>query len=357
MKKFLALVLALCMVFALCTVGASADDVKKIGVAFPDRANQRWVTEGDIIVEALTAEGYKVETQYAEGDVQTQISQIENMIASGVDCLVITAIDSGSLNNVLELAKEQEIPVICYDRLITGTPNVEYYVTFDNVKVGEICTQTALEMAGIAEATKEDPVYIEVFTGDVADTNAHTYYKGVMNVLQPYLDEGTACVKSGQVSIDQCAIAGWSQDNALARLENIISGYYSDGTKIEAVVAPADLFTYAFVAGFESAGYVLGEDWPISCGQDGEIMAVKNILAGKTTFTSFRDGRIECGKLIPMIKAVLEGTEPEINDTTSFDNGAKVVPAYVCQTTIVTAENAVEVLVDGGYYTAEQLGL
>jgi len=378
MKKFLALTMALCMLFALCACGQAAApaaapaadsapaadaapaapaEVKKIGVAFPDRAVQRWVTEGQIIIDAMAKEGYSADVQYAEGDVQMQISQMENMISSGVDCLVVTAIDSGSLNNVLQLAADQGIPVICYDRLVTGTPNVDYYVTFDNVRVGEICTKTALERAGVADATPEDPIYVEIFTGDVADTNSHTYYKGVMNILQDYLDAGTVVVKSGQIDIDQIAITGWSQDNALARLEDIISGYYSDGTHLDAVIGPADVFTYAYVAAFESAGYTVGEDWPISCGQDGEVMAVKNILAGKTSFTSFRDGRVECGQLLPLVRAVLEGTEPEINDTTSFDNGVKVVPAYVCQTTIVDADNAVEVLVDGGFYTADQLGL
>ncbi len=356
MKKFFAIVLAMCMVFSLA-ITASAASEKRIGVAFPDRAVQRWVTEGEILKEAMAENGYKAEVQYAEGDVQTQISQIENMISSGVDCLVITAIDSGALNNVLELAAEQGIPVICYDRLITGTPNVDYFVTFDNVKVGELCTATALELAGVNEATAEDPVTFEIFTGDVADVNAHTYFQGVMNALQPHLDDGTVVVKSGQITIDQCSIEGWSQDNALARIENLISGFYSDGTHLDAVVAPADLFTYAFVAGFESAGYEVGVDWPINCGQDGEIMAVKNILAGKTSFTSFRDGRIEVGHLIPLVKAVLEGTEPEINDTERFDNGVKIIPTYVCTTTIVDKDNAIEVLVDGGFYTAEDLGL
>lgn len=356
MKKILAFTLALCMIVSLA-VSASAAPAKKIGVAFPDRAIQRWVTEGKILVDAMKEIGYEAEVQYAEGDVQTQISQIENMIASGVDCLVITAIDSGALNNVLALAAEEEIPVICYDRLITGTENVDYFVTFDNVRVGELCTKTALELAGIADATPEKPVTFEIFTGDVADVNAHTYFKGVMNALQPCLDAGTAVVKSGQVTIDQCSIEGWSQDNALARVENLISGFYSDGTHLDAVVAPADLFTYAFVAGFESAGYEVGVDWPVNAGQDGEIMAVKNILAGKTSFTSFRDGRIEVGQLIPLVKAVLEGSEPEVNDTESFDNGVKIVPAYVCQTTIVDKDNAIEVLVDGGFYTAADLGL
>lgn len=378
MKKILALVLALSMILVLCACAttpaaetpsadapsdaAPADETtpvagKKIGVAFPDRSIQRWVTEGDILIDTMAKEGYEAEVQYAEGDVQTQISQIENMINSGVDCLVVTAIDAGALNNVLALAKEQSIPVICYDRLVTGTADVDYYVTFDNVRVGELCTQHALDLAGIANANKEEPVCIEIFTGDVADTNSHTYYKGVMNVLQGYLDEGTAVVKSSQTAIDQIAIEGWSQENALSRIEDIISRYYSDGTHLDAVISPCDLFTYAFATAFESAGYEVGADWPVSCGQDGEVMCVKNILAGKTSFTSFRDGRIEVGQLISLVKAVLEGTDPEINDTTSFDNGAKVVPAYVCQTTIIDKDNAVEVLVDGGYYTAEDLGL
>ncbi|MCU6732333.1 sugar-binding protein [Diplocloster agilis] len=333
----------------------SAGEEKMVGVSLPSRAFERWVKEGDIISEMLQAEGYSVDVQYAEDDVQTQISQIENLINSGADCLVITAVDNSALTNVLQTAADMGIAVIAYDRLINQTENVDYFVTFDNVKVGESSARKVLEMLDVENRT--EPINMEIFTGDSADANSATFYTGVMNVLQEYLDNGKVAVPSGQTALEQVGIDGWSQENALARMENILSGYYSDGTKLDAVIGPADAFTYAYVSAFESAGYKVGENWPITGGQDAEVMCVKNILAGKTTFTNYRDGRIESTQLLSLVKAVLEGEEPEINDTARFDNGVKVVPTYVCEATIITKENVQSILVDGGYYTAEELGL
>ena len=277
------------------------------------------------------------------------------MINSGADCLVITAVDNSALTNVLQTAADMGIAVIAYDRLINQTENVDYFVTFDNVKVGESSARKVLEMLDVENRT--EPINMEIFTGDSADANSATFYTGVMNVLQEYLDNGKVAVPSGQTALEQVGIDGWSQENALARMENILSGYYSDGTKLDAVIGPADAFTYAYVSAFESAGYKVGENWPITGGQDAEVMCVKNILAGKTTFTNYRDGRIESTQLLSLVKAVLEGEEPEINDTARFDNGVKVVPTYVCEATIITKENVQSILVDGGYYTAEELGL
>ncbi|MDD3572198.1 MAG: sugar ABC transporter substrate-binding protein [Eubacteriales bacterium] len=328
---------------------------KMVGVSLPSRAFERWVKEGGIISEMLVAEGYTVDVQYAEDDVQNQISQIENLINSGADCLVITPVDNTALTNVLKTAADLEIPVIAYDRLIKQTENVDYFVTFDNVRVGENSARTVLEMLDVENRT--EPINMEIFTGDAADANSATFYTGVMNILQAYIDSGKVAIPSGQIALDQVGIDNWSQDNALERMENILSGFYSDGTILHAVIGPADAFTYAYVSAFESAGFKVGENWPITGGQDAEVMAVKNIIAGKTTFTNFRDGYVEATQLLSLVRAVLEGTEPEINDETSFDNGVKIVPAFVCQATIITADNVRSELVDGGYYTAEELGL
>ena len=108
----------------------------KIGVAMPTQSSERWIKDGQNMKEQLEALGYEVDLQYAEDDVQTQVSQIENMIASGAQCLVIASIDSSALVNVEAQAKEKNIPIIAYDRLLMDTDAVSYYASFDNKGVG-----------------------------------------------------------------------------------------------------------------------------------------------------------------------------------------------------------------------------
>jgi putative multiple sugar transport system substrate-binding protein len=358
MKRFSVIVFSVLLVFSLAMCSRSNDaktgEAKLIGVAMPTRTQSRWVKEGDIIKEQLEAKGYRVDVQFAEDDVQTQISQIENMITSGVDCLVVTPVDNTALNNVLQTAAEQNIPIIAYDRLIMNTDNVSYLVTFDNVLVGENSVKEVLRRLQIDSLT--EPVNVEIFTGDSGDQNSYTFYEGVMNILKPYLDSGKVIIPSGQSAFDQISIAGWSQENALKRMENLLSGYYSRGTKLHAIIGPWDGATYAYASALEAAGYVPDSaEWPLTTGQDCEVMAVVNILEGKTTFSQWRDGRVEAEHLLDLIEAVINGTTPQT--TKNFDNGVKKVPSFLCQTTIIDKDNAIKELVDGGYYTAQQLGL
>ena len=133
MKKvlFLFVVLALC----LSVTGAFAE---KVGVSMPTKDLQRWNQDGDYMKANLEAAGYEVDLQYASNDVQTQLSQVENMINSGADVIVIAAIEGSSLGSALAMAKENEIPVIAYDRLLMDSDGVSYYATFDNYMVGTV---------------------------------------------------------------------------------------------------------------------------------------------------------------------------------------------------------------------------
>jgi putative multiple sugar transport system substrate-binding protein len=356
MKKIIAVsfvMIALVSIIA-CSRNPSVDKPKLIGVSMPARASERWVKEGEIIKSLFEQKGYQVDVQFAENNVQTQISQLENMITSGASCLVVTPVDDTALNNVLQIATDQNIPVVAYDRLIMNTQNVSYFVTFDNVKVGENSVKEVFKRLNVD--SRSDSINIEIFTGDSADQNSYTFYEGVMNILQPYLDSGKVKILSGQVEFDQISIANWSQENALKRMENLLSGYYSTGTMINAIIGPADIFAYAYVSALEAAGYKAGTPaWPITTGQDCEKMAVINILNDKQTFSNWRDGRVEAAHLLDLVDAVLTRTTPETNK--NFDNGVKQVPSYVCDATIVDKINVRQELIDGGYYTAAELGL
>jgi len=323
---------------------------KKVGVAMPTQSSERWINDGANMKAQLEALGYEVDLQYAEDDVQAQVSQIENMIASGVNCLVIASIDSSALVNVEAQAKEAGIPIIAYDRLLMDTDAVSYYATFDNKGVGTAIGKYIEDNAGLDPA---NPQTIEFFMGSPDDNNAHMLYEGLMEVLQPYLDNGALVCKSGRTSFDDTCILRWSQETAQQNCENYLTGFYAD-EDLDICATAFDGFAYGCKAALEGAGYT-EENWPIITGQDAELMATKNIISGKQTMSIYKDTRLLAEKCVTMVQAVLEGAEPEINDTEQYNNGKIVVPSYLCTPVAVDQSNYKEIIVDGGYYTEEQL--
>jgi len=283
-----------------------------------------------------------------------QVSQIENMVAQGVDCLVIAAVDSGALTTVEASAKEAGIPIIAYDRLLMDTDAVSYYATFDNKGVGTVIGQTIVEKADL-EAVKAagESKTIEFFMGSPDDNNAVMLHAGLMEVLQPYLDDGTLVCKSGRTSFDETCILRWSQETAQQWCENYLASFYAD-EDLDICATAFDGFAYGCKAALENAGYT-ADNWPIISGQDAELMACKDILNGTQTFSIYKDTRLLAEKAVTMVDAVLNGTEPEINDTEQYDNGKMVVPSYLCTPVAVDADNMKELIVDGGYYTQDQL--
>lgn len=333
---------------------AATTEGGKIGVAMPTQSSERWINDGANMKKQLESLGYEVDLQYAEDDVQAQVSQIENMIANGANCLVIASIDSSALVNVEAQAKEAGIPIIAYDRLLMDTDAVSYYATFDNKGVGTAIGKYIEEAKGLAAAKDAGESYtIEFFMGSPDDNNAKMLYDGLLEVLQPYLDDGTLVCKSGRTSFDDTCILRWSQETAQQNCENYLTGFYAD-EDLDICATAFDGFAYGCKAALEGAGYT-ADNWPLISGQDAELMATKNIIAGTQTMSIYKDTRLLAEKCVTMVQAVMQGAEPEINDTEQYNNGKLVVPSYLCTPVAVDKDNYKEIIVDGGYYTEEQL--
>ncbi|MFT4285000.1 MAG: sugar ABC transporter substrate-binding protein [Protaetiibacter sp.] len=344
--------------------GSGGGDGGLIGVAMPTKSSERWIQDGNAVKAALEAEGYTVDLQYAEDDIPTQVSQVENMITKGAEALIIASIDGTTLTEVLQTAADADIPVIAYDRLIKGTENVDYYATFDNFKVGQQQAWTVLNGLGLTEldgtpieGAPAGPFNIELFAGSLDDNNAFFFFNGAMDVLQPYLDEGTLVVKSGQLDIEQAATLRWDGETAQSRMEDLLTANYSDGSKVDAVLSPYDGISRGIISALTDAGYTVGDEWPIISGQDAEVDSVKAILAGEQYATIFKDTRELAKVAAGMAVALLNGEKPEVNDTETYDNDVKVVPSYLLAPVQVVKDNVKEALVDTGYWTAEELGL
>ena len=328
-----------------------------IGVAMPTQQSERWIADGENVKATLEELGYQVDLQFANDDIPTQVSQIENMISSGADALIVASIDGTTLTDVLQTAADQDIPVIAYDRLINGTENVDYYTTFDNYQVGVQQATSLLTGLGVLDENGEEtgekgPFNIELFAGSPDDNNATFFWNGAMDTLQPYLDSGVLAVPSGQTDFDQAAILRWLPETAQERMENILT--IIGDTKLDGVLSPYDGLSIGIISALTSGGYS-ADALPVITGQDAEVGSVKSILAGEQYSTIFKDTRLLGETAADMVDALMHGEEPEVNDTETYDNGVKVVPSYLHESVIVTADNYEEVLIDSGYYEAGEL--
>jgi len=372
-KKFLlAAIAAGALMLSACAGGASGDsgsgdgggDGGLIGVAMPTKSSERWIQDGDAVKAELESQGFSVDLQYAEDDIPTQVSQIENMITKGAKALIIASIDGTTLSEVLQTAADADIPVIAYDRLIKGSENVDYYATFDNFLVGQQQAWTLLNGLGLVELdgtpiadAPAGPFNIELFAGSLDDNNAFFFFNGAMDVLQPLIDDGTLVVKSGQTDIEQAATLRWDGETAQSRMEDLLTANYSDGTKVNAVLSPYDGISRGIISALTDAGYAVGDEWPIISGQDAEVDSVKAILSGEQYATIFKDTRELAKVAATMAVDILNDVEVEVNDTETYDNDVKIVPSYLLAPVPVIKDNVESELVDSGYWTKEELGL
>ena len=335
------------------TQPAFAQSKGTVGVAMPTKSSARWIADGDNIVKVLKSRGYATDLQYAEDDVPNQLSQIENMITKGAKVLVVAAIDGTTLSDVLGQAARAGIKVIAYDRLIRNSPNVDYYATFDNFQVGVLQAQSLL--AGLKPREGKGPLNIELFGGSPDDNNAFFFYNGAMSVLQPQIDAGKLVVGSKQTGMDKVSTLRWDGAAAQARMDNLLSAFYS-GKQVDAVLSPYDGISIGIISSLKGVGYGSGGvPMAIVSGQDCEVPSVKAILAGEQYASIFKDTRDLARVTADMVDALLTGTAPQVNDTTTYNNGVKVVPAYLLKPVIVDKSNWKPVLVDSGYYKQSQI--
>ena len=334
-----------------------------IGVSMPTQSSTRWISDGENIKELMEAEGFDVDLQYAEDDIPTQVAQLEAMLTKGAKALIIAAIDGTQLTDVLQTAADSGVPVIAYDRLIRDSENVDYYATFDNFQVGVQQATSLLVGMGVyasEDSTSADgpnaagPWNVELFAGSLDDNNAFFFFNGAMSVLQPLIDEGVLVVKSGQTDIEQVATLRWDGAVAQKRMEDLLVGNYA-GDTVHGVLSPYDGLSRGIIAALVDGGYT-ADNLPVITGQDAEVLSVQSMLAGEQYSTIFKDTRELAGVASNMAMAILNGEEPEVNDTETYDNGVKVVPSYLLTPYIVTVDNYEALLIDSGYIDPADLG-
>ncbi len=352
MKKIIALVLTAVMLLTLlCACAPKKTDGKTtIGILMPTKEQTTWTNQGERLVASFGEKGYDTLIEYAEDDSARQVSQIENMISKGADVLIIAAVDHAALTDACEKAKEAGIYIVASDRLITNTKALDYYVTFDLIRMGELQGQYIADALDLEN--QAGPFTLEIFSGSQDDTNSLAFYNGAMNILRPYIDSGKLVVKSGQVEYTQTAIQSWDSSKAQARMDNLLSGFYSD-TKLDAVLAAADCLALGVISSLESMGYGMTDmPYPIVTGQDAELAAVKNIMIGRQSMTAFLDDDLRVSIIVEVVEALIKGET--ITPDTTYNNEVFDVPTKTYDPYLIDKDN-VQYLVKVGYFTDAEL--
>jgi putative multiple sugar transport system substrate-binding protein len=332
---------------------APAAETKLVGISMPTKTSTRWISDGESMVASFKALGYETDLQFADNDIPNQLAQIENMVTKGADVLVIAAVDGSTMSDVLQKAHDAGILVIAYDRLITKTANVDYYATFDNFGVGVIQGTQLVTGLGLPDA--EGPFNVELFGGSPDDTNAFYFYDGAMSVIQPYIDSGKIVIQSGQTGMDKVGTLRWLAATAQARMDNLLSAYYTD-KNVDAVLSPYDGLSIGILSSLKGVGYCTESlPCPVVTGQDAEVASVKSIIAGEQSYTVFKDTRQLAAQTAKMVDQALKGETVEINDTKTYNNEVKIVPSYLLVPISIDINNYQKELVDSGYIKAEDL--
>ncbi len=306
-----------------------------IGVALPWLGTQNWKEAEVMFKDQLTAAGFTPLVQAADNKVPQQQQQIETMIEQGAKAIVVGPVDGTQLGSVLEKAKDAGVLVIGYDRLIENTTGIDGVVQFGSVRTGELQGQSLLD--GLAEKKGPGPYNIELFGGGPADPNAPNFFNGAMKVLQPKIDDGTLVVVSGQKEFTQAATQDWDNSKAQARMDSLLSGFYSD-KKIDGVLSPNDGIARAILTSVEQAG----QELPVVTGLDAENESIKWIWQGKQYSTVAKPTDQLVAKTIELIKAAQKGEKLPAGQET-VNNGKIDVQVYQLDPVVVTKANAKEV--------------
>jgi putative multiple sugar transport system substrate-binding protein len=363
MKKVLVAAMILLLAMNMVFAGGKAETGKgMVGVVMPTRSEERWNKDGAAVKSGLEELGYRVDLQFSDDDIPTQVRQIEDLITKGAKVLVIASIDGVALSDVLAKAADAKIPVIAYDRLIMKSPNVDYYLSFDNYAVGQQMGDILIKGMNLDNPAKK-PLMIELFGGSPDDNNAYKFYDGAIDRLQPYFDNGTLKIGSGQKGMDTVGTLRWSNELAMSRMENLLSAYYTNQT-LDGILSPYDPISLSTLEACKAVGYgTANKPLPVVGGQDCIVASCKSILAGEQYATVLKDTRVLGQATVELVDTILRGQVPQGLDTTSYDNDSikdgkpYIVPSVLLKSVIVTKDNLKAEVVDTGYHTAAEVGL
>ncbi len=311
----------------------------RIGVSLPAQTSENWTLAKALFEEGVAAAGFTPDVQFSDAAsaAASQQTKIDNMLTQQAKVIVIGAEDGKQLTGQVEAAEAAGVPVLAYDRPIDAQ-GTDYYVAFDNFKVGQLQGTALLE--GLAKLKGDSPWNIELFAGAATDANAPVFFNGAMDILQPKIDDGTLVVTSGQTTFDKVSTEGWKKEKAQERMENLITNYYSDGTDLSGVLSPNDQLAEGILNAATAAKLT-----PVVTGQDSEVVAVTRVAAGEQYSTIYKDTRKLVAETVAMVEQICTGAVFPTDAVFTTDSGVEI-PSNYLEPIIVTSENGLEVYAD-----------
>ncbi len=359
MKKLIVFMVGLVAVMTLAACGRGQ---VHIGIVLPTNEEPRWVQDEQRFRDLLDETSYNVEILFSEGSSATERSNVESLIAQGIDVLIITAHDGGAAAAAVELAKAEGITVIAYDRLITDTDAVDYYVTFDSVAVGEAQAQYLVDQA---EGTG-NPLYL--YAGAASDNNAFLFFEGAWNILQPKIADGTFYVVNSSQAValqDQAELTRDQMANIIGQITtdwnfntamNLADAHLTNASAADKgdvfILAPNDGTARAIANTFEDDTEITSY---LITGQDAEIASIQYIIDGRQSMTVLKDVRVLVQEAFNMAINVLEGNT--IETTGSYHNGEIDVPSVQAEVLVVDQDNVIEAIIESGYWDEDEFEL
>lgn len=305
----------------------------KVGLSLPTQREERWVRDKIKMEEEAKKLGVDLKVQISDNDAQKQLAQCENLIAQGIKVLILAPHDANSAAAIVEKAHKEGIKVISYDRLVMDC-DVDVYISFDNVKVGE------LQGAYITKLVPKGN-YV-VLAGAPTDNNAKLFREGAMKYIKPLADKGQI-----KIVMDQW-VKDWQPAEAQKLMEQALT---ANKNKIDAVLAPNDGTAGGCIQALAAQG--LAGKVPIT-GQDAELAAAIRIMKGEQTMTVFKDTRLLGAKAIEVAIKMAKGEElTEANQT--VNNNKIDVPSILLTPIAVDKNNLEEVLINSGYLKKEDV--
>ncbi|GHU82039.1 sugar ABC transporter substrate-binding protein [Spirochaetia bacterium] len=334
-----------------------------VGIAMPETHVQRWQKDGASLVRFVVARGLRAEVEYGDADQNKQNTQIQNFLTKGAKLLIIGNINDG-VGSVIAEAARDKVAVIAYDRLIMGSADYDYYITFNNYKVGQLQGQGIETALNLKAATTAAPKQITLFAGSPTDNNSKFFFDGAMSVLNPYIDKGVLKVvgpypktSADTANFQRIATENWQAPVAKTRMENLLNGDARNVT-LDAVLAPNDTLARAIIEACLADRKYAGGKLPVVTGQDAEADSVVSIKAGAQYMTVFKDTTKLAEAAVLLGEAILKGQTPNIPGAVLAsgslasigDTGKKVVKAYLLDPILITKDNW-DVPVKAGFYT------
>ena len=357
MKKMLAAAAAIAIGCSVASCGAKNESSQTNSSKKTIEELERWNNDGESLKSQFESAGYKVDLRFSENDADKQNEDISGMLSDGVDLLLVAAVDGNTLSDTLAGAKEKNIPVIAYDRLIMNTDALTYYISFDNYTVGKLQGDYVKNQLHLTSTNSE--YNIEFVAGDEGDNNARYFFNGAYDALKPYIDNGTLFIRSGKSTFEQVATKGWTTDNAEKNMKETLKSFYKDDTPLDIALCANDS-TALGVANALASDYK-GGNYPIITGQDGDIANLANIVDGKQSMTVYKNVHDEASVAFVVCKMLLDGEIPtsklvdsfgdiKVNyDSESYNNGVRYVQSYLLVPYVITKDN-LQLLVDTGFF-------